>query len=153
MKPKRASRCWEFVSVCRCSSKAAKKMSGVKGLGLLRGSVRRFGGAAFETKPALKALQIGTDALSYPAGAPTFWFVPYQAYAWRAPHRIIFRSQLLRRPDGSTDVLAYSDYGGPFCASAGRGNVMGVQFHPEKSQRAVAGWILKAIPWACGLKP
>ena len=31
-------------------------------------------------------------------------------------------------------VLATSDYGSDFAAVAGRGNVLGVQFHPEKSQ-------------------
>ncbi len=33
-------------------------------------------------------------------------------------------------------VLATSDYGNTFCAAVGRDNVYGVQFHPEKSQRA-----------------
>ena len=32
-------------------------------------------------------------------------------------------------------VLGRADYGGGFCAAAGRGRVMGVQFHPEKSSR------------------
>jgi glutamine amidotransferase len=31
-------------------------------------------------------------------------------------------------------VLATSDYGAEFAAVVGRGNVLGVQFHPEKSQ-------------------
>lgn len=34
------------------------------------------------------------------------------------------------------DVLAVCDYGGPFAAIIGRGNVFGMQFHPEKSQQA-----------------
>ena len=33
------------------------------------------------------------------------------------------------------DVLATSDYGGEFCCAVRRGNVMGVQFHPEKSHQ------------------
>ena len=37
--------------------------------------------------------------------------------------------------DSDTDVLAECDYGHAFCASAGRGNIVGTQFHPEKSHR------------------
>jgi len=35
-----------------------------------------------------------------------------------------------------TDVLATTDYGGGFTAVIGRDNVIGTQFHPEKSQTA-----------------
>lgn len=38
-----------------------------------------------------------------------------------------------RRPD---DVLATTPYCGGFVSAVGRGTVFGVQFHPEKSQRA-----------------
>lgn len=36
--------------------------------------------------------------------------------------------------DDGADALATSDYGRPFNAIVGRGNVIGFQFHPEKSQ-------------------
>ncbi len=36
-------------------------------------------------------------------------------------------------PAGGETVAARSDYGGPFAAAAGRENLWGVQFHPEKS--------------------
>ena len=37
-------------------------------------------------------------------------------------------------PADPDDVLATTEYGTTICAAAGRGNVMGTQFHPEKSQ-------------------
>ena len=40
------------------------------------------------------------------------------------------------RPDDEGDVLGRGDYGGPFTSIVGRGDVYGVQFHPEKSSAA-----------------
>jgi glutamine amidotransferase len=40
------------------------------------------------------------------------------------------------RPARPDDVVAVTEYGEPFAAVASRGNIHGVQFHPEKSQRA-----------------
>lgn len=37
-------------------------------------------------------------------------------------------------PDDAADVRATSDHGGEFPAIVARGNITGVQFHPEKSQ-------------------
>lgn len=34
------------------------------------------------------------------------------------------------------ETIAVTEYGGPFCAAVRKGNVLGVQFHPEKSQEA-----------------
>lgn len=40
------------------------------------------------------------------------------------------------RPALPSDIVAETDYGERFVSVASRGNVHGVQFHPEKSQRA-----------------
>lgn len=40
------------------------------------------------------------------------------------------------RPGDEADVWAWTDYGIPLPVVVGRGRVMGVQFHPEKSSRA-----------------
>ena len=37
------------------------------------------------------------------------------------------------RPGEAGDVLGRGDYGGPFVSMVARGDVYGVQFHPEKS--------------------
>lgn len=52
------------------------------------------------------------------AGIPDGSFV-YFTHSWRAP--VI------------QDTVAVTEYGEPFTAAIERGNVMGVQFHPEKS--------------------
>ena len=37
-------------------------------------------------------------------------------------------------PEDEDDILATTDYGGSFVSGVARGNVVGLQFHPEKSQ-------------------
>jgi imidazole glycerol-phosphate synthase subunit HisH len=45
-------------------------------------------------------------------------------------------------------VLGTADYDGPFATIVGRENVLGVQFHPEKSQKAGIELLARFVGWA-----
>ena len=93
------------------------------GLGWFAGKCERFP-AVFEGKE-LKAPHVGWNSLEairadsrLLKGVEAGSFV-YYTHSWRAPV--------------SADTAASTMYGGAFTGVVERGNVMGVQFHPEKS--------------------
>lgn len=51
------------------------------------------------------------------------------------------------KPRHHEDVLAMTDHGGGLVAAVGRGNVVGVQFHPEKSQRYGLALLERFLEW------
>jgi glutamine amidotransferase len=50
-------------------------------------------------------------------------------------------------PKDERDVAAYVDHGGRFPAAVVRGNVAGVQFHPEKSQASGLDLLARFLEW------
>ncbi|MBV9453948.1 MAG: imidazole glycerol phosphate synthase subunit HisH [Rubrobacter sp.] len=54
-------------------------------------------------------------------------------------------------PENGSDVLGVVDYGGAFCAAAGRENLVAVQFHPEKSSHVGLKLYENFLFWARSL--
>jgi imidazole glycerol-phosphate synthase subunit HisH len=91
------------------------------GLGLLPGRVRRFpaGGP--------KVPHIGWNQLHIRRATPLLAGIEDGAYAY------FVHSYYVEAAEPS-DVLATTDYGLDYASVVGRGNVLGIQPHPEKSQ-------------------
>jgi glutamine amidotransferase len=77
--------------------------------------------------PNLKIPQMGWNDLNLARPHPIFGGLQSGAHAYFV-HSYHFVA------DDARDVLADVDYGGKVTAAIGRDNIVGVQFHPEKSQ-------------------
>lgn len=95
---------------------------GVPGLGLIPGQVRRLPDCG------LKIPHIGWNSLAPARDDPLLAGLPAEPYVY-------FVHSYACRADNPADVLAVTEYGVPFHAAVRRGNLVGMQFHPEKSGR------------------
>ena len=100
------------------------------GLGLLRGRVLRFA-----DNLSVKIPHTGWNQLEARQGARLFNQVKAGAYVY-------FNHSYYCQPEDLSDITAEVDYGLRYACAVQRGNIFGVQFHPEKSQ-AVGLQILK----------
>ncbi len=105
-----------------------------RGLGLLPGRVERFQGP--------KVPHMGWNRLETTVEDPLWKGLPEETYVY-------FCHSYYVLPADRSVVSAWSDYGGRFAAAVRRDNVMGVQFHPEKSQTAGLR-ILRNFVEVCG---
>ncbi len=105
------------------------------GLGILPGAVLKF------TEMGLKIPQTGWNQLDIQQPGPLLQGIRSGDYAY-------FNHSYFCKPTHSADILANTEYGACYASVVGRGNIFGVQFHPEKSQ-AVGLQILRNFVERC----
>lgn len=96
------------------------------GLGWLKGKVVKFAG--LEKPVKLKVPHMGWTEV-VPAKQSRILTDLQEAV------RFYFVHSYFALPDDPADVLMHATYGVPFTAAVEKGNILGVQFHPEKSHR------------------
>jgi len=93
-----------------------------RGLGLMPGRIVKF-------PEKLRVPHIGWNQVAFKRDHPVFRGLPSQTFFY------FVHSYYVETTDASC-VLGETDYGMRYASICGRDNVVGVQFHPEKSQTA-----------------
>jgi glutamine amidotransferase len=115
--------------------------------GLEHGEFPGFGWVRGEVAPlapsdrALKVPHMGWNELEATSSHPVLAGLPAGAHAY------FVHSYALTGAD-AREVLAEVDYGGRVVAVVGRDNMIGTQFHPEKSQRTGLALIRNFLNWS-----
>ena len=117
---------------------SSEESPGVAGLGLVRGSVRRFAEA-----PGLKIPHIGWNS------AVPHWPELGNWQGLGAEPYFYFVHSYFPVPDDDSIIAATSDYGADsFAAAIELPNLLACQFHPEKSQEAGLRLIRNFLRWS-----
>ena len=116
-----------FLGIClgmQLVATVGTEVSETAGLGWIDAQVRLL-----QAQPGERIPHIGWNEVVPEADCPLFQGL--------APCRdFYFVHSYALRPDHDEDVAAITAYAGGFVSAVHRGNVFGVQFHPEKSQKA-----------------
>jgi len=123
-----------FLGICvgmQLLADAGVEHKTTRGLGWISGTVRAIAPAA-----DLKIPHMGWNDVVPTQGAPLI----------EAGEAYFLHSYHFDATDDA-DVLAKTDHGGPLVAAVGRDNIMGVQFHPEKSQSYGINFLKRFLEW------
>jgi glutamine amidotransferase len=105
------------------------------GLGWIDGEVRLME----RTDPAIKVPHMGWNDVSLGLHDPASGLIaPGEAYFLHSYHFA---------PDDGATVAAMTDHGGGLVAAVAKDNVVGVQFHPEKSQAYGLALLERFLEW------
>jgi len=123
-----------FLGICvgmQLLADAGVEHKTTRGLGWISGTVRAIAPAI-----DLKIPHMGWNDVAPTQGAPLI----------EAGEAYFLHSYHFDAADDA-DVLAKTDHGGPLVAAVGRDNIMGVQFHPEKSQAYGINFLKRFLEW------
>ena len=127
-----------FLGICvgmQLLAEVGREHGDHKGLGWIAGDVVKI----TPRDANLKIPHMGWNALSLNAAHP--------ATREMNASDVYFVHSYCIRPSNRAHVLATTDYGGEIAAIVGRDNIIGTQFHPEKSQAVGLKFLQRFLKW------
>jgi glutamine amidotransferase len=127
-----------FLGICvgmQLLAEVGREHGDHEGLGWIPGEVVRIS----PSDANLKIPHMGWNALSLNAAHP-------MTHEMNASDVYFVHSYCIR-PSNRAHVLATTDYGGEITAIVGRDNIIGTQFHPEKSQAIGLAFLQRFLTW------
>ena len=128
-----------FLGICvgmQLLAERGREFETVDGLGWIKGEV----GPLAPRDPTFKIPHMGWNQLQFRQSHPVFDGIENGAHAY-------FVHSYALTPADKNDLIAEVDYAGPIAAAVGRDNIVGVQFHPEKSQMTGLRLIANFLRW------
>jgi len=124
-----------FLGVCvgmQLMADTGEEFGGHPGLGWIPGTVARLEPA----DPAARVPHMGWNDV-----------VPVTPHPVIVPGEAYFLHSFAFRPTEPRDLAATTDHGGTVTAAVARDNLVGVQFHPEKSQAYGLALLTRFLEW------
>lgn len=123
-----------FLGICvgmQLLADAGEEYGRHAGLGWIGGTVR-----VFDPAPDLRIPHMGWNDVT-----------PVQAHPVLAAGEAYYLHSFHFADAQEADIAAMSDHGAPFVAAVAHGNILGVQFHPEKSQQYGLATLQRFLAW------
>jgi len=128
-----------FLGICvgmQLMASVGREFGDHKGLNWIGGEVVRI----TPSDPDLKIPHMGWNELRFVRNHALFADIDSGAHAYFV-HSYVFK------PADKTHLLATTEYGGVVAAVVGRDNIIGTQFHPEKSQATGLTFLGNFLGW------
>jgi imidazole glycerol-phosphate synthase subunit HisH len=131
-----------FIGICvgmQLLAERGREYEVTEGLGWIAGEVDRI----TPSDPDLKIPHMGWNTLDVVRPHPLLEGLTLGPQGMHA----YFVHSFALNPSQRSDLVAQADYGGAVTAIVGRDNIVGTQFHPEKSQKLGLRLIANFLKW------